>query len=44
MLLAISSLRAQDNTPTFHIESKLVNLFVNVTDQSGAIVGGLNQG
>ncbi|HEY2858345.1 MAG TPA: VWA domain-containing protein [Terracidiphilus sp.] len=31
----------QDTGATFRIESKLVNLFVNVTDQNGAIVGGL---
>lgn len=29
--------------PTFRIESKLVNLWVNVTDQNGAIVGGLTK-
>lgn len=37
------SLAAQENTPTFKIQSNLVNLFVNVTDQSGAIVGGLTK-
>lgn len=39
----IPSLSAQDNTPTFHIQSNLVNLFVNVADQSGSIVGGLTK-
>ena len=44
--LAMTSLgvRAQeDSGPTFRIESKLVNLFVNVTDRNGSIVGGLNK-
>jgi Ca-activated chloride channel homolog len=36
------TLPAQD-TPTFHIQSNLVNLYVNVTDQTGAIVGGLTK-
>ncbi len=42
MTLAASILRAQD-TPTFRIDTKLVNLWVNVTDQNGAIVGNLKQ-
>ncbi|KAA6465415.1 VWA domain-containing protein [Acidobacteria bacterium AB60] len=29
--------------PTFHIDTKLVNLWVNVTDKNGAIVGGLTR-
>ena len=33
-------IHAQDG-PTFRIDAKLVNLFVNVTDKTGAIVGGL---
>ena len=33
---------AQDTT-TFRMDVKLVNLFVNVTDKTGAIVGGLTQ-
>ncbi len=37
------SLAAQSDTPTFHIQSNLVNLYVNVTDKSGAIVGGLTK-
>ena len=28
---------------TFHVDVKLVNIFVNVTDKNGAIVGGLTQ-
>lgn len=41
-LLGPVTATAQD-TPTFRIESKLVNLWVNVTDQNGAIVGGLTK-
>ena len=42
LLLALAPivLAAQDG-PTFHMDVKLVNLFVNVTDKTGAIVGGL---
>jgi Ca-activated chloride channel homolog len=29
--------------PTFHVNVKLVNIFVNVTDKNGAIVGGLTK-
>ncbi len=43
LLLFAPSLPAQNDTPTFHIQSNLVNLYVNVTDQSGAIVGGLTK-
>jgi Ca-activated chloride channel family protein len=39
VLLAPIALAAQDTT--FRMDVKLVNLFVNVTDNSGAIVGGL---
>jgi Ca-activated chloride channel family protein len=42
MTLAALILRAQD-TPTFIIDTKLVNLWVNVTDQNGAIVGNLTR-
>jgi Ca-activated chloride channel family protein len=38
-ILAPLSLHSQD--VTFHMDVKLVNLFVNVTDKTGAIVGGL---
>ena len=37
------TLIAQDNTTTFRMDVKLVNLFVNVTDKTGAIVGGLTK-
>ncbi len=36
-----ATLAAQD--PTFHVDVKLVSLFVNVTDKTGAIVGGLTR-
>jgi Ca-activated chloride channel homolog len=44
-LLAIAPVlyAQEDSGATFRIESKLVNLFVNVTDQNGAVVGGLNK-
>ena len=41
LLLAPILLPAQD--PTLRMDVKLVNLFVNVTDQTGAIVGGLKK-
>ena len=40
-LLAPLALAAQDTT--FRMDVKLVNLFVNVTDKTGAIVGGLTK-
>src|SRR4051812_26106207 len=40
-LLAPLALPAQDTT--FRMDVKLVNLFVNVTDKTGAIVGGLSK-
>jgi Ca-activated chloride channel family protein len=43
LLLLSSTVHAQGDTPTLRIESKLVNLFVNVTDHNGAVVGGLNK-
>lgn len=43
-LFAPSHTSAQeDSGVTFHIESKLVNVFVNVTDRNGAVVGGLTK-
>ena len=36
-----TTLRAQETT--LHVDVKLVNVFVNVTDQNGAIVGGLTR-
>ena len=45
LFLAPLLLAAQDTTSntTFRMDVKLVNLFVNVTDRNGAIVGGLGQ-
>jgi Ca-activated chloride channel family protein len=43
VLLAVPFLRAQEGDITFHVDVKLVNVFVNVTDQNGAIVGGLTR-
>ena len=40
-MIAPLALSAQDTT--FRMDVKLVNLFVNVTDKSGAIVGGLSK-
>jgi Ca-activated chloride channel family protein len=40
-LILIPRLHAQDYT--LNVDVKLVNVFVNVTDQSGAIVGGLKK-
>jgi Ca-activated chloride channel family protein len=43
-LLVPLALPAQDEpTTTFRMDVKLVNLFVNVTDKTGAIVGGLTK-
>jgi len=41
LLLFVPSLPAQD--ATFHIDAKLVSVFVNVTDRNGAIVGALTR-
>ncbi len=41
LVLLPLSLPAQDLT--LHVDVKLVNIFVNVTDQNGAIVGGLTR-
>jgi Ca-activated chloride channel homolog len=43
LLIAPSAVHAQDETATFRMDVKLVNLFVNVTDKTGAIVGGLGR-
>src|SRR3954453_18294319 len=43
LLIAALALQAQDDTATFRMDVKLVNLFVNVTDKTGAIVGGLGK-
>jgi Ca-activated chloride channel family protein len=42
LMLAIAVLRAQDG-PVFRMDVKLVSLFVNVTDSTGAIVGALKK-
>jgi Ca-activated chloride channel homolog len=39
--LAPAAMTAQE--ATFHVDVKLVNIFVNVTDKNGAIVGGLTR-
>lgn len=44
LLLAPSALRAQQiSVPTLKVESRLVTVFVNVTDKNGAIVSGLDK-
>ncbi|MGA3371048.1 MAG: VWA domain-containing protein [Terracidiphilus sp.] len=42
-LLALASLALTAQEATLHVDVKLVNVFVNVTDQNGAIVGGLTR-
>jgi Ca-activated chloride channel family protein len=42
-LMGPMALYAQDDTTVFRMDVKLVNLFVNVTDKTGAIVGGLGK-
>ena len=39
---ASALMRAQED-PVYRFDTKLVNLWVNVTDKNGAIVGGLKQ-
>ncbi len=41
LLVALPNLPAQETT--FHVDVKLVNIFVNVTDRNGAIVGSLTR-
>ncbi len=41
LALAPLALDAQDPAATFHVDVKLVSIFVNVTDKNGALVGGL---
>jgi Ca-activated chloride channel family protein len=41
--LAAVALPAQEPAATFHVDVKLVSIFVNVTDKNGAIVGGLTR-
>jgi len=40
---ALSPMATNGQTATFKMDVKLVNVFVNVTDRNGAIVGGLNR-
>jgi Ca-activated chloride channel family protein len=42
-LLALAPLALAAQEVTLHMDVKLVNVFVNVTDQTGAIVGGLTR-
>jgi len=43
LALAAAALAAQDSVATFHVDVKLVSIFVNVTDKNGALVGGLTR-
>jgi Ca-activated chloride channel homolog len=44
MTMVVPGARAQeDSGTTFRIESKLVNVFVSVTDSNGAVIGGLTK-
>jgi Ca-activated chloride channel family protein len=42
-LLALAPLTLAAQEITLHVDVKLVNVFVNVTDQNGAVVGGLTR-
>ena len=42
-LLALAPVAVPAQEATFHVDVKLVSIFVNVTDQNGAIVGGLTR-
>jgi len=42
-LLALAPRAAVAQDATFHVDVKLVNIFVNVTDKNGAIIGGLTR-
>jgi len=43
LALAPMALAAQEPITTFHVNVKLVSIFVNVTDKNGALVGGLTR-
>ncbi len=43
LLCALPLLRAQEGDITVRVDVRLVNVFVNVTDQNGALVGGLTR-
>jgi Ca-activated chloride channel family protein len=42
-LSALAPLAVLAQAPTLHVDVRLVNVFVNVTDRNGAIVGGLTR-
>ncbi len=42
-LLVLAPMAVAAQQTTFHVDVKLVNIFVNVTDQNGAIVGELTR-
>ena len=42
-LLGVTPVAVPAQEATFHVDVKLVSIFVNVTDQNGAIVGGLTR-
>jgi Ca-activated chloride channel family protein len=43
LLLVVTTILPAQEGPVFHIDTKLVNLWVNVTDKNGAIVGQLTK-
>lgn len=42
-MMALAPVAMTGQQATFHVDVKLVNIFVNVTDKNGAIVGGLDK-
>jgi Ca-activated chloride channel family protein len=42
-MMALAPVSMTGQQATFHVDVKLVNIFVNVTDKNGAIVGGLTK-
>jgi len=43
LILAAVALAAQEPVTSFHVDVKLVSIFVNVTDKNGALAGGLTK-
>lgn len=43
VLVALAAPAIPQDTPTYHVKVRLVNVFVNVTDRTGAPIGGLTQ-
>lgn len=43
IVIALTPLALRAQETTFHVDVKLVNIFVNVTDKDGALVGGLTR-